>query len=131
MSFVLLHYVVIGHSAVMRREDPTLDRKLILASVGFGALAGALIGGSSIGSVRIHPAVAGTIRGILCGVAVIVFLGVTAASRAGPKVGEGVKYRYLIYGVPPGVLIGGIIGALIGWRKSSKALEYDSQSTDI
>jgi hypothetical protein len=65
------------------------------------------------GAVRLNKAAAGAVRGVLWGVAATVMMGLVSSCEYGPKVGEGHKLNWLIYGVPSGALIGAFFGAVI------------------
>jgi hypothetical protein len=108
----LLDYALFGHGAVMRGQEHCPDSRFLLASIGLSALAGAFMGGP-VGAVRLNKTAAGAVRGVLWGVAATVLMGLVSSCEYGPKVGEGHKLIWLIYGVPSGALIGAFFGAVI------------------
>jgi hypothetical protein len=86
-----------------------LEEAFVAGTAGLGALLGTSIGVAMTGA-EVARSVGGAAKGVAAGVAVVVALGLADAARHGPKLGEARKVVWLLYGVPAGGSVGGVIG---------------------
>jgi hypothetical protein len=87
--------------------------------IGVGAVAGAAMGALS-GRVRVHPALGYVARGALAGIALVALAAVAWTSGASPKLAAGPRAAFLVFGVPPGAVVGGVLG-WVAWRRAPRS----------